>query len=376
MGEDSFTISVNTLYTVLFALGAFAAAILFAHLRRKRALAWLVTALAIGALQIWNVGRPQGEAFDFLSAAILVPAAFLAMAQALRHLLDQDAAFWKWRSAALGLTIASIGAYLLEMPHFLAFATFIMTLGMLYLEMIQRLRMAKRPNLFYRALLVLVSLLLLAECVRIVATPIALGFDFRFDELYGSGFDRRFLVVIGLLQLLFVSTLLASIAAKALIDMRFQAERDYLTGLYNRGTFEDRMMQAMQNDKGVLLLADLDHFKQVNDRYGHLMGDGAICVFADLAAKAGGVAGRIGGEEFAILLPNASPDQAHEIANDLRAGYSEAIAESLAVEEPLSVSIGCAPFKAGQSPAEVHEQADQALYAAKRGGRNRVVCAA
>jgi diguanylate cyclase (GGDEF)-like protein len=92
--------------------------------------------------------------------------------------------------------------------------------------------------------------------------------------------------------------IIVRVAAWALADIRFRAERDYLTGLYNRGTFEYLALDSIRREPGVLILADLDHFKRINDRYGHDMGDGAICVFADVLEKATerrSVCGRIGG---------------------------------------------------------------------------------
>ena len=372
---SSYTITVNALYTALFIVAALVAGLLLAALKRKRAMAWMIGALALAALQIWTFGNPRGHPWDFLATLILVPAAFFAMAQALRYTLMQGEGFWTLRSVALGLVSASGGAVALGFPHYPALAAFGLALSAFYFEIVIRLFRVTRPTAFHRTLLLIAAALLVAELARLVLTPLLFGLDLSIHELHRSQLNRLSLVVIGGLELLFVATLLAKIVANALLSMRNRAERDYLTGLFNRGIFEERLAAAVVGDGGALLIADLDRFKQVNDRYGHVMGDGAICVFASLLEKNRGLAGRIGGEEFAILLPRANAQDARAFAENLRGNYAKACAESLEVEEPLTVSIGCATFAAGESPALIFEHADKALYEAKRGGRNRVVLA-
>jgi diguanylate cyclase (GGDEF)-like protein len=164
------------------------------------------------------------------------------------------------------------------------------------------------------------------------------------------------------------------------------AVTDGLTDLSNRRCFDQRLeaewskAEETQRPLGLLLL-DIDHFKEFNDRYGHLAGDGALRAVAETlregALPPAGVSARFGGEEFAVLLPGISGDQACALAEGLRqAVLRAAIAHEASPERCLTVSIGaaaCTPAPGG-SPIALIEAADAALYLAKASGRNRVVC--
>lgn len=160
------------------------------------------------------------------------------------------------------------------------------------------------------------------------------------------------------------------------------AATDSLTGLKNRRTFFDACAQALasaeryHNDLSLLFI-DVDHFKRINDTYGHPSGDSVLVYLARLLVetlRGGDVVGRIGGEEFAVLLPNANPLTATTIAERLRRTVEQ---ESLSVEGNdvrVTVSIGLASLSAdaAQTPEALLAIADQRVYAAKKGGRNRV----
>jgi diguanylate cyclase (GGDEF)-like protein len=125
-----------------------------------------------------------------------------------------------------------------------------------------------------------------------------------------------------------------------------------------------------------LLIFDVDHFKAINDTHGHAVGDR---VLADLVARTGTVlrgdaCARLGGEEFAVLLPDSDADAAVRLADELRRTLERAVvagAGGAAVR--YTVSVGVASLVDGESLASLLQRADAALYAAKRGGRNRVV---
>jgi diguanylate cyclase (GGDEF)-like protein len=163
-----------------------------------------------------------------------------------------------------------------------------------------------------------------------------------------------------------------------------QASTDGLTELANRREFEDSLANEISRAERfggtlALILADLDNFKQVNDRFGHQAGDEVLRSFADILRETVrdiDVAARYGGEEFAILLPQTDIGGAEALAERLReAVESRAMAE--AHDEPVTVtsSFGVASFpEAGTGPG-LFGAADEALYRAKRAGKNCVVCA-
>jgi diguanylate cyclase (GGDEF)-like protein len=188
------------------------------------------------------------------------------------------------------------------------------------------------------------------------------------------------------LDFLIVSTLDTTERRRMHDELQLLATTDALTGLPNRREFmrrleeeQSRVQRAPQQGACVLLL-DVDHFKRINDEYGHAAGDQVLQQLAD-RMNAGrrkiDMLGRIGGEEFAILLPATTPAAAALTAERLRAWVAEApmhLPDGVALE--VTVSIGLAPLDpADAEGAHALSRADQALYAAKRAGRNRVLTA-
>lgn len=165
-------------------------------------------------------------------------------------------------------------------------------------------------------------------------------------------------------------------------DLAELAVRDELTGLHNRRhlmrQLEDSLDDARSSAQPLsLILLDIDHFKAVNDRYGHAVGD-ALLVATSTALREGLRAGdtiaRIGGEEFVILLPNTSLNEALHTAEALRSRCATARVESQHGSVSATVSAGVATFpECGWTGSELLANADEALYAAKRAGRDQVV---
>jgi diguanylate cyclase (GGDEF)-like protein len=163
------------------------------------------------------------------------------------------------------------------------------------------------------------------------------------------------------------------------------AYRDPLTGLHNGRAFHDALARELAQSARArqalsLVLIDVDHFKRYNDHYGHPAGDDCLVAVArhigDQALRPGDLAARIGGEEFALLLPRTDTPAARLVAERLRASLEQARLPH--IEAPLGIvtaSVGVAsPGDPGSADAgrDLYRAADEALYRAKRGGRNRV----
>jgi diguanylate cyclase (GGDEF)-like protein len=187
-------------------------------------------------------------------------------------------------------------------------------------------------------------------------------------------------------ELIAVAALIVStvILSGALVESdrahRRRSTLDRLTGLFNRNALEQRLSelhgQPCDPREGLahaLLLCDLDHFKRVNDRFGHVVGDAVLqdVAYAMRAAlRAGDSIYRVGGEEILVMLPGADRGDALEIAERLRV----AVRERRPVGVPVSISIGVAVAEAGAVDTDdLLARADAALYAAKADGRDRVV---
>lgn len=158
------------------------------------------------------------------------------------------------------------------------------------------------------------------------------------------------------------------------------ANTDHLTGLANRRRFERQLEREVTRTKRYgrsfcLLLIDIDHFKAVNDTYGHPVGDEVIVQLAStLQAGTRGIdtVARVGGEEFAVILPETGITGGSEVANRLRESISK-MGLPVGVER-VTASIGITEFSASAGDgSELYAATDAALYEAKRGGRNRVV---
>ena len=152
---------------------------------------------------------------------------------------------------------------------------------------------------------------------------------------------------------------------------------DELTGLFNRRHFLRLALRELDNlgpgRQHGLALIDLDHFKRINDVHGHAAGDRVLQTFAAVARaclRDGDVLARYGGEEFVLLLPNTDADQFTSCCERLREAFANAEPVGVQVHN-LSLSAGMTLLSAGDDLDEALQRADQALYRAKRGGRNR-----
>jgi len=157
-------------------------------------------------------------------------------------------------------------------------------------------------------------------------------------------------------------------------ELEFRATHDSLTGVLNRAAIIDRANRWLRRDCAALIVLDIDHFKRINDTFGHPVGDQVLCgVVERLKAVVPSSAeiGRVGGEEFSVLLPGHSFDAAQALAEHLRKAIATH-AFDLPEQHTITASFGVSWLVKGSGFHEAYCMADEALYAAKREGRNRV----
>ena len=166
-------------------------------------------------------------------------------------------------------------------------------------------------------------------------------------------------------------------------DLAVLASTDSLTAVLNRGAFTMMVDAYLKQSRthanlrsGALLVIDADHFKTINDRFGHQLGDEALKLIAHSIKNTlhgADIVGRVGGEEFGVFLPGATPEQARSIAESIRAAVGNLKLPLPAHANEVTVSIGGVTFDGLFTYDRLFSIADERLYCAKASGRNRVL---
>jgi len=195
----------------------------------------------------------------------------------------------------------------------------------------------------------------------------------------------RHTLYVNLLIALFATAVVAIILSAAVNHFHFELDKfattDGLTGLTNRRAFDllfrQEVRRGRRGDKPLsLVLFDIDHFKQVNDKYGHLAGDEVIKAVSGMLSarcRASDIACRWGGEELLLLLQDCGLEKAAMIADGIRQEIGRTSIQTDAGSVTVTISVGVAEMASGETEDSVLARADRALYSAKRAGRNRVV---
>ncbi|OBQ86330.1 MULTISPECIES: GGDEF domain-containing protein [unclassified Mesorhizobium] len=215
---------------------------------------------------------------------------------------------------------------------------------------------------------------------RTLIVVIAHGPFPSYDGFYGSSYWTTALLSHALLSLLIALCLFTAAALDVLKALKAETHTDPLSGLLNRRGFQERAALLLDQCAKAgfpvaLVLADLDHFKALNDQHGHEAGDRVIADFAAklrFATGARGAAGRIGGEEFAVLLPLSDLAAARLFAEAIRTFYSAGAVDGLPPGTRVTASFGVAARSGAEGLAPLMRRADEALYKAKRNGRDSV----
>jgi len=166
-----------------------------------------------------------------------------------------------------------------------------------------------------------------------------------------------------------------------LMTARTEAEIDFLTGLVNRRRFERALLEMINDYQTMrypfaLILLDVDNFKQINDKYGHTAGDQVlkeIALILKTFLRANNIPARIGGEEFAILVPGATAKEAKVIAERLRSAIENRTFSTLEDEIKATASFGVTSVREDDTIDTIFARVDKALYKAKKEGKNKVV---
>lgn len=382
MSAAAFVLAINLFVAAIFAT---AFGIVAAYARSAIGARWLALAYGLGIvnpiLEFMLPGQADPRPVQVAIFAVFLFALSLCVVGLTRHYRLTP----PWRT--LGVIIVAslvVNVMIVDMPRSsllrgILYQAPYFTLQLVGVAMI--LRYSHRKSLDV-ALLVLFA----ASGLQFLSKPALaawLGSGASARDYIGSTYaaisqsvGAMLLIANGLLMLLII-------VRDAMAEITARSETDTLSRLLNRRGFEDRAdrLLATALRAGVpasLVVADLDHFKAINDSHGHEAGDRVITAFADVLrtlADPRAVIGRIGGEEFVAFIPGADLASARLYAESVRTAFSSLSIAGLRPDRPIGASFGVARLSAGDSLSDLLRRADAALYQAKKGGRDRVCVA-
>ncbi|QNM83533.1 GGDEF domain-containing protein [Sphingomonas sabuli] len=366
------TVSILAVQTALFACLAAGCIAVYFGFRRESALGWLAAALSFGFVQMLAYQAWPSDRLEIASGFLLAAPAFYCNAQCLRRLYDlpgPNRALWGAAlfTGAAGLVTLGLGASLIAVM-----ALFQLTMVLGLADCLRILIAARDAHWLRLVLLGGFAGLGLIFVVRVPSWLLLLPAGTGYADARHSMLDTTLLSVGALLTCIITAAFIAQVVGKHIGLLRNRSSRDGLTGLLNRRSFIDAASRTARRP-GAIVYCDIDHFKQVNDRFGHGVGDRVIQELARLLDDSGFVAGRLGGEEFALLMPSVPALRANQLMEDLREAFSNLRIDGVDPRHRLTASFGIATFDSGHRPTEYLDQADRALYLAKNNGRDQVV---
>lgn len=314
--------------------------------------------------------------FTYGAANTLLAVALAFYGASLFRIVELPVRWWRVFAPVAAMLILMVGLIDTLEPRMLAASIVLMVQCALIIFWTRRYIPAQG-----RARMLLIigsSISLIGLGMRVVAVLGGGAAEMRYDV---SNLKQTISVSIGTFTAMMISlglVLLAKERSESLL--KHMALRDVLTGILNRRAILEQFsteLERSRRDSACLAVAmiDIDHFKQINDVYGHLAGDAVICHCVNHLTQRlrhSDSIGRYGGEEFLLLLPSTSPEGAMAVLDELRTSLAGAPAQYGESSVPLQISIGvcCGVPKDGDTAASLLARADAALYEAKGSGRN------
>ena len=288
---------------------------------------------------------------------------------------------WRAMAVTVAVSITVFIWFLLAQPSIAArILSISIGAGIIAAMVVRALWPIEKPYLIDRVLFWVAALSALNLIIRpVVLLSLGGGFD-NYVGFQQSVYWTTVQFSQAMVSIVAAISLMVAVAIDQINELRRQVDDDNLSGLLNRRGFEAQAGAALrrcidENRPVALMIADLDHFKLINDNHGHAVGDAIIAAFGAHVRRIGPaemIAGRIGGEEFALLVPGAGIEAARKLAEAVRTGLQAACADHIPAKLCPTTSIGIAIGAPGTALSALMADADQALYQAKRTGRNRV----
>lgn len=364
-------VSLTWVATAGFAILAILCVSVFLGMRRMPSLAWLAATSVMATLETFFLADAQFVTTSGLGVAIVTPVAYVFFGQALRTVLGQRYQNWALYGAIFILTAIVVVTKFTDMPFVYRTVFFQLACFLALFDCVHRIFKHSQRGLIDYGLMATVSGLMAIFAFRMVAYPTMFDLSTSYAEIIETGIEPLTLVFSAILSVVAVFLMLARIINGVIVAYRRRSELDSLTGLLNHQAFH-QLASVADKTGGSVIFCDIDHFKSINDRFGHSAGDKALCAFAELLRLSGYSTGRLGGEEFAVLLPGVSTSVAMIEADRLRKKFSDLRHANMPADLRITASFGVAGYEAGEEPRARFSSADASLYAAKSSGRNRV----
>ena len=370
---------LNPAISLIFATGFF---LLWRHQRDRRYIlllvGWHVLASTGFLLQYFTL--PIGFAATKLLSNVCFMTAGLLLSAGVLNRLGRPVP-WALLGSIAATGMATFCWFLFIDPD-LTFRVYAINFafGAMCFAVVDGMRRAPGKSLVERVLMIFLILTGVSFFVRTIALVWVEGGYQTYDGFYTSIYWMTTAVFHAVFSVLVAVCLVTAIALDIFGKLRTESLSDALSGVLNRRGFEegcDRLLAeaAISGLPVTLVLCDLDHFKEINDTHGHAAGDLVITAFGEhLASAAGatGIVGRIGGEEFAVLLPGNGLSSARLFAEGLRVSFAATSFASGDTRFNVTASFGVAALASGDTLSSLLVRADQALYQAKSSGRDCV----
>ena len=365
------TISMFSAVTALALVLALVCTLIYAGMRTQSSLLWLAGTLVSVAAEIVALQPGIESVLQTTCATVLHPLALFCGSQTVRLALGRKQSSGAFVAiiallVCVSLVLAGVGMENVyqtipsKVAAAMGLADILWCLG----------RIRKKTFIDYGLLFALAGL----SVIFLLRIPIYPTIGSGYTSIYGldrSEIESLLLTMTGVILPSAVLLLVAKIFNGAISNYRDTSERDVLTNLFNRRAFE-RMAEEMNKKSGVVVLCDIDHFKRINDHYGHPVGDDVLRALAVELKEACDDAARIGGEEFAMILPGASVTEAVSMTIKLRMRFDTIVHPAINKNDRLTASFGVAEFTPNEPFRDVMAAADAALYRAKNAGRDRI----
>lgn len=343
-------------------------------LRRGSALGWMAAALLCVSVELLILRYGAHSRVGVAAIAVLVPAIYFFAAQAIREVTGLGLTSLRVTGIAAGLIALSLVLLTMPVPPTVQYVPFQLASIFLFLDGTLALARKRNRDAFENGLVALGFLVITGVILRVPMFPALLDEPTPWAVFDAALFERVYIQCMGVLNASLALLIVARIVAKVIVGYRHCSERDGLTELLNRRAF-DALVDRPATAPGAIIMCDIDRFKQINDRFGHHVGDEVIRSFACMLSEHGHHAGRVGGEEFALLLFDTGLDEAAAQAERIRSAFDSLYHPAIGPDAQLSASFGVAAFEPGSSVRAAMRSADRALYTAKHTGRNRVTVA-